>query len=60
MENFENVNRLEPFLDYEIGWDTPCVEMRTAMNGDYVMYFAYLELLNAYKELKHRMEGLEK
>ena len=28
--------------------------------GDWVMYSDYYELLSAYKELKHRMEGLEK
>lgn len=29
-------------------------------DGEFVRYEDYEELLNAYKELKHRMEGLEK
>jgi len=58
MEQFENV---ETYFSYE--YEDSDGYMQTSWNGGdgyYVAEMDYDRLLNAYKELKHRMEGLEK
>lgn len=60
IEYFEQVYRhsIDERYDY---YGDPCGSYTGFdENGDWVLYSEYLELLNAYKELKHRMEGLEK
>jgi len=53
-EGFDNVVRYYAVDNCQYGYVEEC-EL-----GDLVMYENYEKLLNAYKELKHRMEGLEK
>jgi len=50
MEQFENVKR----------WYHAKEEVIEHEQGNWITFKEYEALLNAYKELKHRMEGLEK
>jgi hypothetical protein len=60
-EDFDDIVRYEPDMKAD-GWEISdawaCMER--CDYGDWVSYDDYQRLLGAYKELKHRMEGLEK
>lgn len=53
MEQFENPPK------YMVTRSQPAMEQNDFM-GNWIRLEDYYELLLAYKELKHRMEGLEK
>ena len=60
-EDFEYVGRYDPDMradGWEVGDAWACMEPCNC--GDWVSYDDYQRLLWIYKELKHRMEGLEK
>lgn len=58
MEQFENVATYSAY--YYENDEGHLLTQFYGGDGEYVDYEDYRSLLNAYKELKHRMEGLEK
>lgn len=54
MNEFDNV------VTYNVDWHYLVLFNQNSLDGDFIKTEDYLKLLQAYKELKHRMEELEK
>lgn len=57
MKDFNTIDRYDPTEVLTDRWER--ADMDKEVNGDYVYYEDYKELLDVYEELKFRMDSLE-